>query len=413
MQFIPYLGCVWGRWDRFSARWTCRRKYNLPSEQSSWAVFGTQTFGSQTPTPSTTSLPHTPQLAVRGHRYYSLLAVRLLFGVGEAGAYPASSAVICRLVPAAGRTRAHGLLFMAGRLGCALAPFAVRPLQAATGWRGAFAILSLPGFVWAMVWVRWWKGLDVLGPVAGEQGPGGVPGRGTTGQVLRRALRGQAGVPALFLTFFCAGCAQYWYLSWGPLYLEREKGVTGPLLTLYDSLPCAVAAASTLLGGWASDALARRTGLRCARATVGAGSAVACAAFMLGSLVIRERGVCIAVLALGFGAIDFGLPNGWAACADIGGPHTGTIAALCNSGAILGATISSVLTGYISEAWGSTYALVAIGVLQVAAALGWLLVNPEVLVAADAAALDDGEALKEDGRCAAEQPMQGLCGEDG
>ena len=44
---------------------------------------------------------------VRG--YWSLLAVRAMFGAGEAGAYPNASCAISRWFPAQERARAHGI----------------------------------------------------------------------------------------------------------------------------------------------------------------------------------------------------------------------------------------------------------------------------------------------------------------
>src|SRR5690349_23510884 len=47
--------------------------------------------------------------------YLVLLPIRFLFGAGEAGAYPNSSASISRWFPTAERARAHGLVWMASR----------------------------------------------------------------------------------------------------------------------------------------------------------------------------------------------------------------------------------------------------------------------------------------------------------
>ena len=46
---------------------------------------------------------------------------------------------------------------MASRLGGALAPLLVIPLQQAFGWRSVFHIFSVIGLVWAVGWFVWFR----------------------------------------------------------------------------------------------------------------------------------------------------------------------------------------------------------------------------------------------------------------
>ena len=55
-------------------------------------------------------------------RFGTLVAVRALFGMGEAGAYPNISGCIARWFPATQRARAQGIVWGASRVGGALAP---------------------------------------------------------------------------------------------------------------------------------------------------------------------------------------------------------------------------------------------------------------------------------------------------
>src|SRR6266436_547629 len=59
-----------------------------------------------------------------------LLPIRFLFGAGEAGAYPNSSSSISRWFPTVERARAHGIVWMASRIGGAISPLLVVPIQA-------------------------------------------------------------------------------------------------------------------------------------------------------------------------------------------------------------------------------------------------------------------------------------------
>src|SRR5258707_8268273 len=65
--------------------------------------------------------------------FQMLLPIRFLFGAGEAGAYPNSSASISRWFPVGERARAHGIVWAASRVGGAISPLLVVPIQARYG----------------------------------------------------------------------------------------------------------------------------------------------------------------------------------------------------------------------------------------------------------------------------------------
>src|SRR5215467_14206081 len=87
----------------------------------------------------------------------SLVAIRFLFGAGEAGAFPNVARSFSRWFPVRERGRANGVLFLGSRLGGMLsAPLALW-LIAAWGWRASFAVFGSIGFVWAAAWYAWYR----------------------------------------------------------------------------------------------------------------------------------------------------------------------------------------------------------------------------------------------------------------
>ena len=89
--------------------------------------------------------------------FASLLVVRFLFGVGEAGAFPNISRSFASWFPIAERGNAHGVIFMGTRLGGAIAPPLIVLLMAAIGWRLAFVVFGAIGVVWCVFWQRWFQ----------------------------------------------------------------------------------------------------------------------------------------------------------------------------------------------------------------------------------------------------------------
>jgi hypothetical protein len=86
-----------------------------------------------------------------------LLLVRFLFGAGEAGAFPNITRVLGSWFPSGERGFAQGSVWMAARIGGAIAPFVLGRLSAAVGWRQAFWILGMIGFAWCFAFYAWFR----------------------------------------------------------------------------------------------------------------------------------------------------------------------------------------------------------------------------------------------------------------
>src|SRR5262245_20092984 len=87
----------------------------------------------------------------------SLVAVRFLFGMGEAGLLPGISRAYARWLPARERGRAFGLAIMAAAVAGALTQPLVVALLAVASWRMAFPIFGSVGVVWVVAWLLWFK----------------------------------------------------------------------------------------------------------------------------------------------------------------------------------------------------------------------------------------------------------------
>src|SRR5438270_6864956 len=89
---------------------------------------------------------------------WTLVAVRFLFGAGEAGALPNVARVLSRWFPDEERGRAQGLLLAASSIGGALAPFLATLMVQSIGWRATFAAFGGVGAVWAAGLWGWLRG---------------------------------------------------------------------------------------------------------------------------------------------------------------------------------------------------------------------------------------------------------------
>ena len=86
--------------------------------------------------------------------FVSLLVVRFLFGLAEAGAYPGTARAFYNWLPASEHGRANGAVFAASRIGAALAFPLMAKLLEHGSWRFTFYLLTIPGLIWAVFGTR-------------------------------------------------------------------------------------------------------------------------------------------------------------------------------------------------------------------------------------------------------------------
>jgi ACS family glucarate transporter-like MFS transporter len=316
--------------------------------------------------------------------YLALLAVRLLFGAGEAGAYPNMSGSIARWFPPTEQARAQGAVWAASRAGGVLAPWLVVPIMASLGWRAAFWIFGALGLIWAASWSAWYR--DDPGPASsGHTSVGsGVP----WGRLFR--------APQLWLLmamYWCYVWGSMFYLTWFPTYLMHGRGLSEQEVGIYAASPFVLGVLGNLAGGHLSDRMARRYGLGPGRRLVGTASLTIAAALILVSALTPGKVASIVFLSLGFGAMDCMLPSAWAICLELGNEHSGAVTGAMNSAGQAGGLACSVLFGYLVRASGSYDApLFVIAAMVLASALLFAWIDPtRPLIPAEPGGLIAGE----------------------
>ncbi|MEO5820808.1 MAG: MFS transporter [Vicinamibacteraceae bacterium] len=315
--------------------------------------------------------------------YGSMLAVRFLFGAGEAGAWPNAARTFSRWIPAPERGRVQGVFFAGAFLFGGLTPMLVGLLEPHVGWRGVFACFGLTGFVWAAAWYRWFRDEPADHPQVGAaelalitEGRGRAGGHGAEGHSLR-ALAGSVSAWALCLGYFSNSYGSYFVMTWLPTYLAERRGFTAGSLALYSGLPMLLSVVSGLLGGIATDLLARRRGLRVGRVAVGLASYVVAALMMVLSVGAESPRLAATLLAVATAASMFSLGAHWAAAIDIGGDHAGVLSACMNTTGQIGSISSPVIAAWLVDHYASwSLPLYVMAALYAFSAVTWLFVRP-------------------------------------
>jgi MFS family permease len=317
--------------------------------------------------------------------YGSMLGVRFLFGAGEAGAWPNAARTFSRWIPAPERGRVQGVFFAGAFLFGGLTPALVGRLEPHVGWRGVFACFGLTGFGWALAWYRWFRDEPADHPQVGAAelalittGRGQAGRHDVDGHTLR-ALAGSVSAWALCLGYFSNSYGSYFVMTWLPTYLAERRGFTAGSLALYSGLPMLLSVVSGLLGGIATDLLARRHGLRIGRMAVGLVSYTVAASMMVLSVGTDSPRMAAILLAVATAASMFSLGAHWAAAIDIGGEHAGVLSACMNTTGQIGSISSPIVAAWLVDRYASwAFPLYVMAGLYAFSAATWLFVRPPV-----------------------------------
>jgi MFS family permease len=287
---------------------------------------------------------------------WSLLAARVLLGLGEGATFPTATRAMASWLPGGKSGSAQGITHAASRLGNAITPPLVVALIALVTWRGSFVVLGLVSLAWAAVWVAYYRddprthrGVTAAELARMPQAPRPAASRPATpwGPLVRRMA------PVTFV-YFCYGWTLWTFLSWVPQFMLHAYKRDLKNSALFASLVFVGGVLGDALGGIVSDGVLRRTGslLRARRDLVILG--------MTGSLlcsvpILFTRDPLVAALALG-GAFFFAeLTIGpmWAIPMDVAPGFAGTASGLMNSGSALAAILSPLVFGIVIDATGN------------------------------------------------------------
>ena len=315
--------------------------------------------------------------------FYSLLVVRLLFGAGEAGAIPNSASTVTHWFPASQRGRAMGTVCIGHTVGAAITPPLVLWLVYAQGWRLTFVLFGAVGFIWCLVWYKWFRDKPEEHPSANAEEVklirGGLPvHQGHSHKIPWRVFLRSKNIFFLCAMYFAYGYSLYFYITWLPTYLLQARGFTMTSAGLFSALPWVFGVVAFLCGGTLTDWLATRTGnKKIARCGVGV-FGLAMSAAMLVMVAVTENAVAAALfiaLALFFQFLT--TPSVWATCMDIGGHRAGVVSGTTNTFGNLAGTLAPIVFGYILQtlnSWTLGF-YVAAGFLLVGVVM-WLFIDP-------------------------------------
>ncbi len=312
----------------------------------------------------------------------SLIAVRFLFGIGEAGAWPNAARTFSRWFPAGERGTAQGIFFMGAHLAGGLTPMLVTAMLGVMNWRWIFVIFGLVGFVWAASWYWWFRDDPSEHSSVNAEELHHIQGGRMIEAPHAMHLSEFAGVLAnkniifLCLMYFTQTYGFYFYITWLPSYLEKARGFTGMKSGFLAGLPMLLSVVADLVGGLTTDAAVRKFGRRWGRAMVGIGSFLSASIALAMGTAASDPIWAAVLISIAAASANFPLGAAWSACIDIGGNRAGVVSAYMNTAGQVGGALSPLILGYVLDSTGSYDApLYLTAVLYFFGAMMWFGIN--------------------------------------
>jgi ACS family glucarate transporter-like MFS transporter len=302
-------------------------------------------------------------------RLGTLLAVRFLFGVAEAGAFPGAARAFYNWLPAGERGVANGLLFCGALLGGAIAFPICAWLMQTYSWRLAFYLLAIPGLLWSLSWLVWFRDHPAK-PVSVE-----TAARGPAPS-LAQTFR-SAPMVEMLTQYFAQNFTLFIGMTWMHPYLKERFQLTPAEAAGYSMIPLLCGAASNFASGFLVDYL-YRSGRRAWSRRLPAMSGFLLGAVGVFSISLADSPLtAVAGFAVAIFGVEMGISPSWAYCMDIGGRNSATLAGAMNMSGNIGAVVSASAFPYLRQLTGSagTYFGLA-ALLNLAAIACWLRMKP-------------------------------------
>ncbi|SEH40394.1 MFS transporter, ACS family, glucarate transporter [Methylobacterium sp. 275MFSha3.1] len=320
-----------------------------------------------------------------------LFALRLAVGLTEAPVFPANARIVAAWFP----TRERGMASAFFNSAQYFATVLFTPLMAWIvhnfGWHHVFTSMGLLGIVFAVVWLRVVDSpknhpsmnqaerdyieaggalLDMDGLSRSKQGD--------AGRTLRQLLANRM-LLGIYIGQYCITVLTYFFLTWFPVYLVKERGLSILQAGFAAVLPALCGFIGGILGGVISDLLLRRGFSLTAARKIPIVGGMLLSMSIIGCNYVQADALVVGLMALAFFGKGIGA-LGWAVVADTSPRESGGLSGgLFNTFGNTAGITTPIAIGYIVQSTGSfNGALVFVGLNALVACFCYLVVVGEI-----------------------------------
>jgi sugar phosphate permease len=313
----------------------------------------------------------------------SMLVIQILFGLGEAGAFPIATRSLARWMRPTERGFAQGITHAGSRFGGAITPPIVVLIIASFGWRAAFLVFGVLGVVWSAVWFFYYRDTPEEHPGVNQAERDLIgAGRKRSSEIPWRKILSHGNLWILAVMYFCYNFNLNVYNDWFPTYLHDSRGMTLTKMGFYASLPLLAGVLGDLAGGWFSDLVLKGTGnVNLARRWVAIAGFVLSAATTIPAIFTHDPRVSVAFYCCAFFGLEWTVGISWAVPLDIGGDFAGSVSGVMNTLGNLGGALSAVVVTYAATRFGWNSPFLITSALCIVAAILYLKIDASKRIA--------------------------------
>ncbi|BBN97924.1 MFS transporter [Sporolactobacillus terrae] len=315
------------------------------------------------------------------HGLASLIGLRVLLGVGEAGAMPSNSGIATRWFPDHERGKISAFYDTGSKVGTAIAMPLIVWIVSNFGWKFSFVISGMIGLFWVIAWIWYYNDPEKQKYINKEElsyiRDGQKKKEGLTKEQPMKwyQLFKYRNVWAMCFGFFTLNYAIFFFITWFPAYLVEERGMAAMTMGFTAMIPPLAGIAGEMLGGWTTDYLyfKKQKSLTFSRKfNLVIGMLLATSILFAG--ITQSIVVCIALLSLSYAGLAFAAAALWCLPGDVAPQNmTSTLGGVQNCASNFGGIIGPIVTGFIITATGSFVpALVVSGIATLLGALTYL-----------------------------------------
>lgn len=317
-----------------------------------------------------------------------LFVMRFAVGLAESPSFPANARIVAAWFPGSERGTASAIFNSAQYFSLvAFAPL-MGWLVHEFGWRSVFWVMGVVGVVAAVFFVKlihspllhpWVNKAEVDyieagGGLVRMEEASAKNGASFTWANVKQVLTNRM-LLGVYLGQYCINVLTYFFVTWFPIYLVKERGLSILQAGFTAALPALCGFAGGLLGGMISDALLKKTGnLDIARKTPLLLGMVLATSIIVCNYVEQEWLVIVIMAAAFFGKGVASL--GWAVVSDTSPKEmAGVTGGIFNTFGNVAGIVTPIVIGYIVQATGSfDGALIFVGAHCVICILAYFLI---------------------------------------
>lgn len=323
----------------------------------------------------------------------ALFLLRILIGIAEAPAFPANSRVVATWFPASERGTTSALFTSSSYFAKVIFAPLMGWITQEFGWQYVYLLMGTLGFITMGIWLKVIHAprqhprmnqaeLDYIvagGAVVDMDSPentqrkkgeeGSVRTWACVGEIVRNRM-----MAGIFLGQYCVTTLTYFFLTWFPIYLVQDRGMSILKAGIIAAIPAIAGFLGGVLGGVFSDWLLRRGfSLSAARKIPLVAGMLLCTSMIICNYIDTEW-LVVTLMAASFFGKGFGA-QGWGVMSDVVPKEaSGLAGSLFNGFGNIAGIVTPIIIGYlVSDAGNFSIALVFIAAHAIGAILCYLV----------------------------------------